>query len=216
MKISVIMPVYLGEYEGCAADRKKKFIRAVDSFVDNRYNESELIIVSDGCEETVHTYKEYGGYWNRLKKRKDINVRLVTIDKMPLFSGKVRWAGIEQAEGEVICYLDSDDIIGSRHLQNIYDEITEYKYDWAFFDDSIQLENNQGIRISAIEHGRIGTSNLCHRKEIENGYQQGWYNCNGYGHDWKFVNKLIESSSNYGKIHGASYIVMHLPNMVDN
>ena len=29
------MPVYLGEYSGCATDRKDKFIRAINSFLSN-------------------------------------------------------------------------------------------------------------------------------------------------------------------------------------
>ena len=36
MKISVIMPVYLGEYEGCATNREDKFIRAIHSFLQNK------------------------------------------------------------------------------------------------------------------------------------------------------------------------------------
>ena len=49
MKVSVIMPVYLGEYEGCATNREDKFIRAVNSFLQNNLSDSELIIVSDDC-----------------------------------------------------------------------------------------------------------------------------------------------------------------------
>ena len=35
IKVSVIMPSFLGEYEGCASDRENKFIRAVHSFLEN-------------------------------------------------------------------------------------------------------------------------------------------------------------------------------------
>ena len=43
MKLSVIMPSFLGEYDGCATDREKKFVRAVQSFLDNTLIEKELI-----------------------------------------------------------------------------------------------------------------------------------------------------------------------------
>ena len=49
MKVSVIMPVYLGEYEGCASNRENKFIRAINSFLTSTLLDSELIIVSDNC-----------------------------------------------------------------------------------------------------------------------------------------------------------------------
>ena len=48
MKISVIMPVYLGDYEGCASNREVKFVRAINSFLKNNFD-AELIIVSDDC-----------------------------------------------------------------------------------------------------------------------------------------------------------------------
>ena len=47
--LSVIMPSFLGEYDGCATDREKKFVRAVQSFLDNTLIENELIIIGDNC-----------------------------------------------------------------------------------------------------------------------------------------------------------------------
>ena len=35
IELSVVMPSYLGEYEGCASDRENKFIRSVHSFLEN-------------------------------------------------------------------------------------------------------------------------------------------------------------------------------------
>ena len=52
MKISVVMASFLGEYEGCASDRENKFIRAVRSFLGNKYENKELVIVGDCCSIT--------------------------------------------------------------------------------------------------------------------------------------------------------------------
>ena len=52
MKLSVIMPSFLGEYDGCASDRENKFIRSVHSFLENSIDEKELIVVGDNCEIT--------------------------------------------------------------------------------------------------------------------------------------------------------------------
>ena len=53
MKFSVIMASYLGNYPGCANNREAKFIRSVKSFLNQSYDNKELIIVSDGCEITT-------------------------------------------------------------------------------------------------------------------------------------------------------------------
>ena len=49
MRISVIMPVYLGEYPTRGSNPEYKFKRAVETYIDQEYKDSELIIVSDGC-----------------------------------------------------------------------------------------------------------------------------------------------------------------------
>ena len=56
MKISVVMPSFLGDYEidqnKSASNREFKLERAIDSFLMQIHRDSELIIVSDGCEKT--------------------------------------------------------------------------------------------------------------------------------------------------------------------
>jgi glycosyltransferase involved in cell wall biosynthesis len=44
-KVSVIMPVYLGEYDGCASDRETKFKRAINSVIQSSYKNLELVII---------------------------------------------------------------------------------------------------------------------------------------------------------------------------
>jgi len=60
--ISVIMPSYLGKYEGSRINADQKFIRAVESFQQQTLQNKELIIVSDGCEITNRIYRELFQY----------------------------------------------------------------------------------------------------------------------------------------------------------
>jgi glycosyltransferase involved in cell wall biosynthesis len=51
-KASVIMASFLGDYPNAASNRDKKLIRAVNSFINQSYENKELVIVSDGCTKT--------------------------------------------------------------------------------------------------------------------------------------------------------------------
>lgn len=202
MKISVIMPCYLGYYEGCAKDRELKFERAVESFLSQDYENSELIIVSDGCGITNNIV---------LEKFRDERIKLISISKQVLFSGNVRQAGIEDCNGDIICYLDSDDVFENKnHLSVI---VTEFNgVSWVYFNDFIQWNPySKGEREVKLEKGSIGTSNIAHR----NISQISWIEMNGYGHDWTFIESLIKNYPVYKKINGTSYKVCHIPHTVD-
>src|SRR6185369_13498974 len=90
--ISVIMPSYLGDYPGAAKKREQKFIRAIDSFLNQVFDDTELIIISDGCKDTVRICKTR--YGKQLNKKKII---LLELERHKLFTGTVRQAGINAA-----------------------------------------------------------------------------------------------------------------------
>ena len=203
MKISVVMASYLGEYEGASKDRENKFKRAVNSFLEQDYTNKELIIVSDGCETTNILY-------NKLYI-KEPSIRLFSLKKQPLFSGKVRSEGLLLATGEVICYLDTDDMFGMNHLSSLAEQFSEYELTWCFYNDLIRTESGLITRNVDVAEGSIGTSSIAHIKNIK----IDWNNCDGYGHDWKFIKSLINYSQNYDKIYGTCYIVCHIPNVSD-
>ena len=202
LKISVIMPVYLGDYKGAATDREEKFKRAVISFVQQKYKNKELIIVSDGCDIAENTYNNFLKYDNIVFKK---------IDKQPLFSGNVRAEGILKASGDVICYLDSDDMLGENHLQTVVGGFNNPKTDYIYYNDLILAPNKQPVpRSVELEHGSVGTSSFAHRNDVLFGT---WNNCDGYGHDWTFINRIIVANKFGYKINGAEYYVCHIPNV---
>ena len=207
MKVSVIMPVYLGEYEGCATNREDKFIRAVNSFLQNNLSDSELIIVSDDCLITKNIVNDKFLEQISAKRIKYIH----TTPKSKLFSGELRSLGIKNANGKYICYLDSDDIIGDKHLDTIVSQIEAEKLDWAYYNDYVYTTGGFITKTVFVQHESIGTSSIIHKNQKN----LDWKGCNGYGHDWLFVQKLQKWSSNYDKIYGATYFICHIPNQIE-
>ena len=197
MRISVIMASYLEHYStgkfDAATNREVKFRRAVDSFLKQSFKDAELIIVSDGCKKTVTI--------SRGEYLKHPNVKLVQIPKQPLFSGRVRQAGLAAARGEIICYLDSDDYFGVDHLATI-SKFNDREYTWTYYDDYVFNGSEKRLRPVEPKANQIGTSSICHRRISP--FQ--W--ADGYGHDWISISRILKEK-NY-KLQTPDYIVCHI------
>lgn len=198
-KISVIMASYLLNYPGAATNRDKKFVRAVNSFKKQTYQNKELIIVSDGCPLTVELYNRF---FNN-----DDNIKLIQIPKQELYSGEMRNVAFKIADGDIISYLDSDDILGKNHLQIIVDGFDLDKFDMVYYDDLLTLDSTFKRFYNRIVEPRwasIGTSSISHKKDINVSWSSG------YGHDWIYVLKLVSAGLRFKKLEKSSeYIVCH-------
>lgn len=88
LSVSVIIPVY---------NRSRMLAQALESVFSQNYEKLQVIVVDDGSEddsaETALKYK----------------TELVRIDHCG-FPGKVRNIGAEQAKGDLLAFLDSDDL----------------------------------------------------------------------------------------------------------
>lgn len=209
-KISVIMPCFLGEYPQAAKDRALKLNRAIRSFLEQSYNDKELIIVADGCHKTTDFIKN-----NYPLLR---SIKTYFIEKQELFSGTVRGFGLKIADGDYICYLDSDDFFKNQnHLTTIVNGFkTNPDCDWLYFNDLVKYFHVDHLPLAErnveLTQGSIGTSNIAH-KRIDT---ITWDGCNGYGHDFTFVSRLMAQYPNHKKIEGCSYVVCHIPNTCDS
>lgn len=100
-KFSVIIPVYNVE---------KYIHRCVDSVLAQRFSDFELILVDDGStDDSGAMCDEYA--------RQDERVRVIHKSNGGLSSA--RNAGLEQAKGEYICFVDSDDYIREDLLDTV-------------------------------------------------------------------------------------------------
>lgn len=152
------MQVYLGEYPGSRSNSDRKFLRAVQSFIDQTDKESELIIVSDGCMITHDLYYKYF--------KDNDRIRYIYVDKdtpnmyegeQKYYRGLPRQVGRSIAMGEITAYMDSDDFL-------MPDAIKSIKKEWCRFgEDIIGLYNSSWIDnyiILSIPK-MMGTSNKC-------------------------------------------------------
>jgi glycosyltransferase involved in cell wall biosynthesis len=120
VKVSIVMQVNLTNYKDSRNDAIGKFHRAVESFKNQIYKNAELIIIADGCVKTQQIY-------NRSYKN-DPSIKFVYYDRMDsemgmydtkpgdpeeykLFRGYARRVGVAAANGQVITYMDSDDVL---------------------------------------------------------------------------------------------------------
>ena len=211
MKVSVVMASYLGQYYGRTTEnRDKKLIRAVNSFLKQTYEDTELIIISDGCEVTNKLFDEH---WKTNPK-----VQIFKSIKMPIFSGNIRSMGNKMASGDIICYLDSDDVIGKNHVKTIVDQFDIEKYDWVYFNDYLVLNkefNKFQTRYVEPRYASIGTSSIAHvnLNTYKNRFskQPAW--SDGYGHDFLFVMSLASAGTRFKKLEtNPQYFVCHTAN----
>jgi glycosyltransferase involved in cell wall biosynthesis len=106
------MPSYLEKYNGSRKNSEVKFVRSVKSFLNQQYQNKELIIVSDGCEKTNNLYDTY------FKNEKEVT--LIRCEKRKeVWPGTLREVGRSYASNEWICYLDTDDMFSGGHLESL-------------------------------------------------------------------------------------------------
>ena len=196
MKFSVVIPSYLGQYRTAAKDRDTKIIRAVNSVLNQTHQDFEVLVIADGCNETIKVMNQIT----------DERVIVYSIPKSKIWSGEPRNTGINEATGEYIVYLDIDDLFGENHLSNIAKGLGDY--DWVWFNDiryspatGEWYENPCNIRMI----GAHGTSNICHKQSMPYRWDH-----KGYAHDYYFI-KNLKQNLNYTKIPGGEYYVCHIP-----
>ncbi len=195
-KFSIVIPSYLGMYKNCATNRKKKLERAIKSIFKQTYTNYEIILVADGCDETVSIYRKY--------QRKGF--KCIKIKKQKYLAGIVRQIGIDNAIGEYIIYLDSDDFYGDNHLKSIAAKLQDYE--WVYFDDYVNANPVYRKNVS-LALGSSGTSSICHKRLLT----ASWKNKDGYAHDFRFIQELMKYK-NSAKIKAGEYYICHTAHSV--
>jgi hypothetical protein len=201
MKVSIIIPSNLSPRKHQASNPEDKLIRAVYSALMQDFNDIEVIVVADGCEETVNIVTDSFADW----LYNSDGLKIIYLSKQPTFSGNVRNAGIETATGDIICYLDADDYLGTDHVTTI---VKHFTGQWVWFND-MTLQGDKFVeRECSLKLGLCGTSNIAHLRSMK----ARWNPVNTYGRDdWEFIQNLQAECPDGAKIETPSYIVCHIP-----
>lgn len=202
MKISVVMQSYLHDYPDSRTRPKEKFVRAVNSFLGQTHLDKELIIVADGCDITQRMYESiyadnelikfaYITKPKAIKRMYESEVNEETL--VTYYRGMPRRIGCSMAQGDLITYFDTDDIMLPSRLADIAKS-------WANKDRSTQWSSNplRLVHSSAV----VFSSDPAERAKQE----AGAVDLRAYGIADKFYHN---SAVKDGMICGASYSLVH-------
>jgi teichuronic acid biosynthesis glycosyltransferase TuaG len=140
MLISVIMPAY---------NMEKYIAQSIESVIAQTYNEWELVVVDDGSNDnTSLIVKEYAVKDQRIKYFYQENGHLA----------KARNTGISMAKGEIVAFLDSDDLWLPQKLKISLQILLESKVD-LLFSESYHFDENI-FDLSKADYPVMGVLNM--------------------------------------------------------
>src|SRR5687767_2668980 len=106
-KVSIIMPTY---------NRAEFILETVESIRGQSYSNWELIIVDDGSEDNSEAI---------IAALKDEKIRFYKAGRTGLV-GKIKNMGLEKATGELIAFMDSDDLWEKTKLEKQLAALDQY------------------------------------------------------------------------------------------
>ena len=125
-KISIIIPVYnLGDY----------ISRCLDSIINQKYKNIEIIVVDDGSTDNS---------WEIILKYQQVDSRIIAIKQKNGGAGKARNIALQNVSGDLITFVDGDDMLSCETLQELYALFRDAELDWVEFPVvRVSIENKK-------------------------------------------------------------------------
>lgn len=120
--LSIIMPVF---------NHPQELRVMIDSILKNSFQDWELLAVDDGSElDTIEVLKDYAA--------KDERVRFIPRGEVPKGAQTCRNIGLREAQGEYVCFFDSDDAIAPFCLEQRLTELSAHtELDFMVFRSTV-------------------------------------------------------------------------------
>ena len=191
--ISVIMPVY---------NRKDVVMNAIDSVLNQTYENFELIVVDDASTD---------GTTDLLKTINHEKVRVIFHETNKYASG-ARNTGLRESKGEYIAYLDSDNLLDERYLAatvgaflllpdagGLYS--AQYRYE-TYDSDPFAVQFAAFNRSLLHNHNFVDMNCFAHRRDV---YEKvgGFDETLKGADDWELILKI----SNNFKIYSVPFLL---------
>jgi len=163
MKLSIIIPVY---------NTEKYLKKCIDSILNQSFSDYELLLINDGStDDSGKICDEYSKIDNRIK----------VLHKKNGGVSSARNTGIENASGEWVTFIDSDDWINHGYIEN--------------------LVNDTYLNVDLIIHGTVDKMNKNHINGIFNSSEYNYVfnnlklSYNGYPFSKLFKNHIIKTNN---------------------
>lgn len=131
-KVSVIIPAYNAENEIC---------RCIDSILQQTFRDFEIILIDDGSKDrTREICEEYANKDNRIHFFSQSNKGVAA----------TRNRGIDLAKGEWITFVDADDYLDNRCLEESYRLADENEVDIVLWNLQNEYENGKVVELKPL------------------------------------------------------------------
>lgn len=121
-------------------NRPYKLIMAVNSVINQNFQNFELIIVNDGSTSD----------YTKVLEHINENEKIKYFFKQNEERSVARNFGIEKAEGDWICFLDDDDYYLPSHLSSMHNLIEQNNFARAMYYSGTYIKKNKAIQSSLI------------------------------------------------------------------
>ena len=145
--VSIIIPIYNSE----------KFLRdCLDSLVNQTYKEIEIVCVDDGSKDSSGKIcDEYSDKYSNFKVIHQPNGGVCA----------ARNAGLDNATGDYVCFVDSDDTIPANAIEILHTKIKEYSANIVIGNAAVELSNGKFMPFFEISNDIVseGKENILKR-----------------------------------------------------